>query len=126
MIVHILKMCTADAGPEQNLVLLTEILHSNRDKKKMKHFKRDLSLKAWVLPPWVDLGVRTEAKLQLFSEYGYVAYQFKEDHTCNNMVANNVPRPPPPPRRQKVKIPLFSDYGHVAYQIKGNGKFSNM
>ena len=31
----------------------------------MKHIKRDLRLKAWGRPPWVDWGGGAEAKIQL-------------------------------------------------------------
>ena len=59
----------------------------------------------------------TEAKMNLFSEYGYVAYKFKL-----TMVANILPTDTPLTLGlgQKVKPCLFSESSHVAYQIKGN------
>ena len=60
----------------------------------------------------------TEAKMNLFSEYGYVAYQIKL-----TMVANILPTDTPLTLGlgQKVKACLFLKcFCHVAYQIKGN------
>ena len=39
--------------------------------------KWDFSLKALVQAPWVDLGGGADAKIKLFSDYGYVAYGSK-------------------------------------------------
>ena len=43
-----------------------EILHAGRAAIDKKHIKRDFSLKAWLLAPWVDLGVGLMAKIKLF------------------------------------------------------------
>ena len=58
-----------------------------------------------------------EAKMNLFSEYGYVAYKFKL-----TMVANILPTDTPLTLGlgQKVKPCLFLKVFIVAYQIKGN------
>ena len=39
------------------------------------------------MSPWVDLVGGAEAEIQLFSEYGHVAYQIKVNDTYNTMVA---------------------------------------
>ena len=47
-------------------ILFAEILHADRGAIDMKHINRDLSLKAWVRSPWVDLRGGAEAKSKLF------------------------------------------------------------
>ena len=63
-----------------------------------------------------------------FSEQCCVAYQFKGNHECSNMVTNILPAdlPPPPPQPPcswgSGQNSTFSEHGqfdHVAYQIKG-------
>ena len=39
----------------------------------------------------MDLGDGAEAKIQLFQNYGHVAYQIKGNDACSNMVANILP-----------------------------------
>ena len=51
----------------------------------MKHIKRDLSLKVWVLSPECTWGRSLNS---IFSEYCDVAYQIKGNDACINMVAN--------------------------------------
>ena len=53
----------------------------------MKHIKQDFSLKAWVSPPGWTLEVGSGAKIQLLTEYGYVAYQIKGNEASIKMVA---------------------------------------
>ena len=43
----------------------------------------------------MDLGGGAEAKIKLFSKYGYVAYQIKADDAGSNMVANILPTDTP-------------------------------
>ena len=94
----------------------------------MQHIKRDFSLKAWVRVPWVDLGGGAQAKINLFSEYGHVAYQIKANDTGNNMVANILPTDTPLTQGwgQKGQTIYFSESSHVAYHIKADGAGSNM
>ena len=49
-----------------------------------------------------------------FLEHGFVAYQIKGNHGCNNSVAKILLADTPPPDND------FPEHGHVAYQIKGN------
>ena len=74
----------------------------------MKQIKQDFSLKAWGPAPWVNLAGRADANIQLFLEYGHVAYQIKGNYPCSNMVANTLPydHPPPDPGVKK-SIQLF-------------------
>ena len=72
-------------------IFFAEILHVYRAAIDMKHIKWDLSLKAWVRAPEVDLEGGAEAKIELFSKYGHVAYQINADDVCSNMVANILP-----------------------------------
>ena len=46
--------------------IFAEILHAGKATIDMKHIKWDLSLKAWVPAPGVDLGGGAEAKIKLF------------------------------------------------------------
>ena len=87
----------------------------------MNHIKRDVSLKAWVRAPGVDLGGGGRPKLN-FSEYDHVAYQIKADNFCNNMVANILPTDTPSTQGvgSKGQTIYFCESSHVAYQIKGN------
>ena len=55
--------------------IFAEILHADRAAIDIKHIKGDFSLNAWVRSPRVTIGGGTEAKINLFSEYGHVAYQ---------------------------------------------------
>ena len=57
-----------------NCQYFAEILHTGRAAIFMKHIKGDFSLNAWAQSPRVYLVGGTEAKINLFSEYGYVAY----------------------------------------------------
>ena len=45
-------------------------------------------------PPELTLGVGSKDQNSTFSEHGHVAYQIKENHECNNMVANILPAEP--------------------------------
>ena len=94
----------------------------------MQHIKQDFSLKACVRVPWVDLGGWAQAKINLFSEYGHVAYQIKANDTGNNMVANILPTDTPLTQGwgQKGQTIYFSESSHVAYHIKADGAGSNM
>ena len=64
------------------------------------------------------------SKFNLFSEYGHVAYQIKENDACSNMVVNNLPSDYPDPGVWLNSS--FSVLGRVAYQIKWNHEYSNM
>ena len=64
------------------------------------------------LHSWMDLG-GAEAKIQLFLEYGHVAYQIKGNEACSNMVANILPA------WGGVRIQLYQNM--VMLQIKLNG-----
>ena len=62
-------------------------------------------------PPQLTLGVGSKDQNSTFSEHGHVAYQIKENHECNNMVANILPTEP---AREKywyeihdVLVPIF-------------------
>ena len=57
--------------------VFAEFLHSDRAAIDMEHIKQDFSLKVWVQSPWVDFGGGVEAKINLFLEYGQVAFQIK-------------------------------------------------
>ena len=61
-----------------------------------------------------------------FSDHGHVAYQFKENHECSNMVTNIAHRPPYLGMGSVVQKSTFSEHGHVAYQIKEYHECSNM
>ena len=77
----------------------------------------------------MDLGGGAEAEIQLFSEYGHVAYQIKGNDACSNMEANILPvEPPSLPRGlgSKGQNSTFSENGNVAYQIIGNDECSSM
>ena len=54
--------------------IFAESLHAGRAAIFMKQIKGDFSLNAWVRSPSVYLVGGTKAKINLFSEYGYVAY----------------------------------------------------
>ena len=67
-----------------------------------------------------------------FSGHGHVEYKIKENHECNNMVANILPADPytpPPPTlgmRSVGQNITFSGHGHVEYKIKENQECNNM
>ena len=102
--------------------IFAEILHAGRAAIDMKHIKGDFSLNTWVRSPRVNIGGGTEAKINLFSEYGHVAYQIKAEEDGNNMVVNLLPTDKSLTLGwgQKVEPYLFSESSHIAYQIKGN------
>ena len=58
----------------------------------------------------------------IFSEYGHVAYQIKDDDADSNMVANILPTDTPLTQGvgSKGQTISFTESSHVAYQIKGN------
>ena len=77
-------------------------------------------------------GGGTEAKIKLFSEYGHVAYQYKVNDACRNMLANILLIDPLPTDPLSILTPLthgvgskviffLSESRHVAYHINGNG-----
>ena len=72
-------------------------------------------------PPDLDGGVKRSK--YIFSEYGHIANQTKENHECSNMLANILPADPAPetpdPGMGSVgQNSTFSEHGHVTYQIK--------
>ena len=101
--------------------IFAESLHAGRAAIDMMHIKGDLSLDAWVRSPSMSIGEGTEAKINLFLEYGRVAYQIKAVAECSNMVANILPTDTPLTLGwgQNVKPYLFSENSHIAYQSKG-------
>ena len=78
-------------------------------------------------PPGWTKGVGSKGHTSTFLEHNQVAYQFKENHKCSNMVANILPAHPPPPLGMgSVGQNLtFLECGHVAYQIKENQNAGN-
>ena len=79
-------------------------------------------------PPF-DPWRMSKGQNSTFLEHGYIAYQNKGYHECNNVVANILPTSTPNPRplgMSKGHNSTFSEHVHVAYQIKGNHKCSNM
>ena len=46
--------------------IFAEILHTGRAAIDMKHFKREISLKAWVRACWVDLAGGAKVKIIFF------------------------------------------------------------
>ena len=74
-------------------------------------------------PPPLTKGMGPEGKNSTFSEHGHVAYQIKENHEYNNMVANILLHTPPTLGIGSVGLNLtISENSHVAYQIKENHK----
>ena len=74
--------------------------------------------------PW---GRVQKINIQLFSEYGHVAYQIKGRDACSIMVANILPAEPPTlVVGSKGQNSTFSEHGHFAYHIKWNHECSNM
>ena len=74
-------------------------------------------------PPFFGMGL--VGQNSTFSEHGNVAYQIKDNHERNNMVA----RKPPPPTTLGLgsvgKNSTFFRNGHISYQIKENQECSN-
>ena len=102
---------------------------------KLKGITKYSSMVANILPtdpysyPLLTLRLGSVGRNSTLSEHGFVAYQIKENHECNNMVANKLPadRPTPPPTPPRpwgwgkyVKNSTFSEHGDVAYQMKWN------
>ena len=67
------------------------------------------------------------AKIQLFSEYGPVAYQIKGNEAYNNMIANILPLHTPltPGVGSKGQI-FISESSHVAHKSNGNEAENSM
>ena len=76
----------------------------------------------------MDLGGGAEAKIKLFQNNDYVAYQIKADDSGSNRVANILPTDSPSTQGvgSKVQALSFSESSHVAYQIKADDAGSNM
>ena len=70
----------------------------------------------------MDLGGGDEAKIELYSEYGHVAYQIKAENVCSTMVANILPTDTPLTQGMgsNGQTIYFCESSHVAYQIKGH------
>ena len=68
--------------------------------------------------------------LSTFSEYGHVAYQFKRNVTCNNVVTNSLPVDIPPPDIRagvkRSKLNFFRTWSLYITINGGNGTWSTV
>ena len=68
-------------------------------------------------PMPLTLGDGSIGQKSTFSEHGHIAYQIKENHECNNMVANIFEHTMTP--RDGVKIQLFQNMVMLHIKLMG-------
>ena len=102
------------------LFIFTEVHMQTERYQSMKHIKQDFSFKACLPSPCVNLRVWTEVNIQVFLEYGHVAYQIKEDRACQQHGSKCLPiySPWPCGGVKRSKVYFFST---VMLHIKLNG-----